>query len=184
MSAISAEAGQVIGVGQAVLTLVQEGEREVEINVPESRIGNVRQVEEVTVKLWALPDVKIKGKVREIAPMADAVTRTYRVRISLVQPPEKMTLGMTASVEIAASEPKHAIVYEIPLSALYQTGQQPSVWVVKNDTVTLRPVQTGKFGKTTLQITSGLQAGETIVTAGVHKLWEGKKVRLEDGALK
>jgi multidrug efflux pump subunit AcrA (membrane-fusion protein) len=44
--------------------------------------------------------------------------------------------------------------------------------------VTLRPVQTGNFGKNTVQVTSGLQSGDTIVTAGVQKLREGQKVRL------
>ena len=75
VSAISAEAGQVAGAGQVVVTLVRDGEREVEINAPESRIVSMRQATDVNVKLWALPDVMLKGKVREIAPMADAVTQ-------------------------------------------------------------------------------------------------------------
>lgn len=182
VSVISAEAGQVTGAGQAVVTLVQDGEREVEINVPENRIASMRQATNVNVKLWALPDVVIKGTVREIAPMADTVTRTYRVRISLIQPPAEVTLGMTASVEISDLQQKSGSICEVPLSAIYQSGQQPSVWVVQNDSVTLRPVQTGKYGKTTLQVTGGLQPGETIVVAGVHKLREGQKVRLAGGA--
>ena len=181
ISAISVETGQVVGAGQVVLTLVQDGEREVEINVPESRIASVRQAAEVNVKLWALPDVTVKGKVREIAPMADTVTRTYRVRISLIQPPAAVTLGMTASVETSGSQQKSFSVCEVPLSAIYQSGQQPSVWLLQNDSVTLRPVQTGKYGKTTLQVTGGLQPGDTIVVAGVHKLREGQKVRLAGG---
>jgi RND family efflux transporter MFP subunit len=181
VSAISAEAGQVAGAGQAVVMLVQDGEREVEINVPESRSASMRQATDVNVKLWALPDVVIKGKVREIAPMADMVTRTYRVRISLIEPPSEVTLGMTASVEISDSQQKSGAICEIPLSAVYQSGQQPAVWVLQNDSVTLRPVQTGKYGKTTLQVTGGIQPGDTIVIAGVHKLREGQKVRLAGG---
>ena len=183
VSAITAETGQVVGAGQAVLTLVQDGEREIEINVPESRIASVRQAAEVNVKLWALPDVAIKGTVREIAPMADAMTRTYRVRISLSEPPAAATLGMTASVETSGPQQKIETACEIPLSALYQSGQQPSVWVIQNDSVTLRTIQTGKFSKTTIQVTGGLQPGDTIVTAGVHKLREGQKVRLAGGAV-
>ena len=181
VSAISAEAGQVAGAGQVVVTLVRDGEREVEINAPESRIISMRQATDVNVKLWALPDVMLKGKVREIAPMADAVTRTYRVRISLTQPPPEVTLGMTASVETSDSPQKTGATCEIPLSAVYQSGQQPAVWVLQNDSVTLRPIQTGKYGKTTLQVTGGLQPGDTIVIAGVHKLREGQKVRLAGG---
>ena len=183
VSALSAEIGQVVGAGQAVLTLVQDGEREVEINVPESRIASMRQAADIRVRLWALPDVVIGGKVREIAPMADAVTRTYRVRVSLIQPPAAVTLGMTASVEANGSQRANSSVCEIPLSALYQAGQQPSVWVLQNDSVTLRPVQTGQYGKTTVQVTSGLQPGDMIVIAGVHKLREGQKARVAGGEI-
>lgn len=183
ISAISVETGQVVGAGQAVLTLVQDGEREVEINVPESRIAAMRRTTEINVRLWALPEALIKGKVREIAPMADAVTRTYRVRISLINPPEALTLGMTASVATKDADSSAAYGFEVPLSAIYQAGQQPSVWIVQNDTVALRSVQTGKFGKTTLQVTGGLKAGDTIVVSGVHKLREGQKIRLAGGEL-
>lgn len=178
VAAISAEAGQVVGAGQAVVTLVQDGEREVEISVAEGRRAEFREGMTMKVKLWAMPDSVIKGTVREISPVADSVTRTYRARIALHQPPAEMTLGMTAAVEAAEQTSGSVNSYEIPLSALYQSGSQPSVWVVQNDSVTLRSVQTGNFGKNTVQVISGLQPGDTIVTAGVQKLREGQKVRL------
>ena len=177
VAAISAEAGQVVSAGQAVVTLVQDGEREVEISVAEGRRAEFRAGMPMKVKLWAMPDSVIQGTVREISPVADSVTRTYRARIAISEPPAGMTLGMTAAVESTESVPG-VPRYEIPLSALYQTNGQPSVWLVTNDSVTLRSVQTGNFGKNTVQVTSGLQPGDTIVTAGVQKLREGQKVRL------
>jgi len=184
VAAISVEAGQVVSAGQAVVTLVQAGEREVEISVPEGRRAEFREGMPVRVKLWAMPDIVIQGLVREISPVADAVTRTYRARIAISQPPAEVTLGMTASVETSDSQQKSVAIYEIPLSAIYQSGQQTSVWVLQNDSVALRPVQTGKYGKATLQVTSGLQPGDTIVIAGVHKLRAGQKVRLAGGEVK
>ena len=177
VAAISVEAGQVVSAGQAVVTLVQAGEREVEISVPEGRRAEFREGMPMRVKLWAMPASVIQGLVREISPVADAVTRTYRARIAIPEPPAGMTLGMTAAVE-STETTSGAPHYEIPLSALYQSNGQPSVWLVNDDSVTLRPVQTGNFGKNTVQVTSGLQAGDTIVTAGVQKLREGQKVRL------
>ena len=177
VAAISVEAGQVVSAGQAVVTLVQAGEREVEISVPEGRLAEFREGMPMRVKLWAMPASVIQGLVREISPVADAVTRTYRARIAIPEPPAGMTLGMTAAVE-STETTSGAPHYEIPLSALYQSNGQPSVWLVNNDSVTLRPVQTGSFGKNTVQVTSGLQPGDTIVTAGVQKLREGQKVRL------
>ncbi len=178
VAAISAEVGQVVSSGQTIVTLVQDGEREVEISVAESRRAEFREGMAMKVKLWAMPEGVIKGTVREISPVADSVTRTYRARIALHQPPAEMTLGMTAAVESADQTSSSVISYEIPLSALYQSGSQPSVWIVQNDNVTLRSVQTGSFGKNTVQVISGLQSGDTIVTAGVQKLREGQKVRL------
>lgn len=175
IASINAEVGQVVGAGQSVLTLVQDGEREVEISVPENRIVELRKASQLKVKFWALPNAIVDGKIREISPIADKITRTYKVRISLLNPPQEMKLGMTATV-IAANAGSQAAVY-IPLSAVYQTGNIPNVWIVNNDVVSLRPVKIGMFGDGKVQVLEGLNNGDSIVTAGVHKLLEGQKVR-------
>ncbi len=180
IASISAEAGQVVSAGQTVLTIVQDGEREVEINVPENRIEELRKATQFTISFWALPNVKIDGKIREIAPMADQTTRTYKVRISLVNPPPEIKLGMTAAVTVANSNNQTTAV-AIPLSSIYQTNDSPCVWVVTNNIVNLRPIQVGTFGDGQIQVLAGLNPGETIVTAGVHKLREGQKVRVAGG---
>ncbi|VBB04978.1 rnd efflux pump membrane fusion protein barrel-sandwich domain [Lucifera butyrica] len=174
ISQINVEAGQVVGAGQPVLTIVLDGEREVEISVPENRIEELRKSPKIQVSFWALPNITTEGKVREIAPMADPVTRTYKVRITLLNPSPEIKLGMTASVTLLGNETQAAAI--VPLSAIYQTGDTPCVWVVTGETVTLRQVKTGKFGNGTVEIVSGLQQGDRIVTAGVHKLREGQKV--------
>lgn len=181
ISSVHAEAGQVIGAGQPVLTIVWDGEREVEINVPENRIDEVRKAQKIKIAFWALPNTTSEGKVREIAPMADPLTRTYKVRTSIINPSSEVKLGMTASVTLLGSETQASAT--IPLSAIYQNGNTPCVWVVTNDTVALRPVKIGKFGNTTIEIVGGLQQGDRIVTAGVHKLSAGQKVKLGGDSL-
>lgn len=181
IAAIKAEAGQIVNAGQTVLTIVQDGEREVEINVPENRIEDLRKAQKIKVTFWALPKVSADGQVREIAPMADPVTRTYKVRVSLINPPAEMTMGMTAAVSLVDSENQRII--RVPLSAIYQNGDTPSVWVIIADTVTLRPVKTGEFADGSIQIISGLQEGDRIVTAGVHKLYQGQRVKWDGDAL-
>ena len=69
ISALNAEQGQVVNAGQTVLTLVQEGEREVEINIPENRIEEFRKTNRLVVSFWALPEFAVNGEIREIAPM-------------------------------------------------------------------------------------------------------------------
>lgn len=173
---IGAETGQVVSAGEMVLTLVYDGEREIEIHVPENRLPEVKEAPECEVIFWALPGVSVGGRVREIAPMANALTRTYKVRISLVNPPPAVSLGMTASVMMKNGE--HSVVNTIPLTALYQTEHQPCVWVVKDNVVTLRVVEVGLQDNDLVQILSGLQAGEVIVTAGVHKLQEKQQIKV------
>lgn len=181
ISAVNAEVGQVVSAGQAVVTLVRDGEREVEIDVPENRGEELRKAEQISVNFWALPGVAIAGKVREVAPMADKVSRTYKVRVSLPACPPEVKLGMTATVTVAAPGSGKGRSAFIPLSAVYQTGDFPGVWVVENGVVTLRTVKLGAFGDGKVEVTEGLREGETIVTAGVHKLREGQKVRTGDG---
>ncbi len=181
IAAVNAEVGQVVSAGQAVVTLVRDGEREVEIDVPENRGEELRKAGQISVNFWALPGVTVIGKVREVAPMADKVSRTYRVRVSLPACPPEVKLGMTATVTVAAAGPEKGRYAFIPLSAVYQTGDNPGVWVVDNGAVTLRKVKLGAFGDGKVEVTDGLREGETIVTAGVHKLREGQKVRAGDG---
>jgi RND family efflux transporter MFP subunit len=181
IASISAETGQVVSAGQPVITVVHDGEREIEISVPENRIEELRTAKEVKVAFWALSNVTVQGTVREIAPMADQTTRTFKVRISLINPPPEIKLGMTAAVTLTGNNRQQAI--HIPLSAIYQKGDFPAVWVVSGDILTLRSVKTGDFGNGTIQILEGLQQGERIVTAGVHKLNEGQKIRVGGDSL-
>ena len=184
VSAINAEAGQVVSAGQSVLTLVQDGEREVEISVPENRIEQIRTAKQIKISFWALPGITVDGKVREISPIADATTRTYKVRINLQDLPTQVKLGMTASVTLTGKNEENKQAVEIPLSAVYQTDGSPGVWVVKNNIVSLQSVKVGDFGNSSIQVLSGVEPGATIVTAGVHKLRNGQQVRIASGAVK
>lgn len=183
ISALNVEAGQVVAAGQQVATLVKSGEMEVEINIPENRLTEISQAQNIQVSFWALNNIAVKGKVREIAPMADAVARTYKVRISIINPPEQLQLGMTANVTIGGDD-NLVKATAIPLSAVYQTGDQPQVWVVQDGIVHLKEIKIEAFGDNQVKVTSGLSQGDIIVTAGVHKLREGDKVRLMAGESK
>lgn len=181
VTSITAELGQVVSAGQIVTTVVQDGEREVEISVPENRIAELRKAGQIKVAFWALPNVTLQGSLREIAPMADQSTRTFKVRVSLISPPPEIKLGMTASVTLTDNTAQPTVI--IPLAAVYQDSTSAKVWVVKDDTLTLRPIQTGSLGNGTIQVLSGLQQGDRIVTAGVHKLKEGQKVKVSGDSL-
>ncbi len=177
VTAVSFEAGQVVAAGQPVARLAQSGEREVRIDVPENALDALRRAKALDVRLWTSPDTVYAGRLRELAPMADPATRTYAARITLVAPDEAVKLGMTATVELAADASASLTVAQ---SALFRVNGRPEVWVVDpgSGKVAARVVELGALNGERATVRSGLAAGEWVVTAGVHKLAPGQRVRL------
>ena len=179
ISAINAEVGQVVAAGQTVATIVQDGDREIEIAIPENKIQSISVGQNAIVTFWALNNTQVQGTVREISPVADPVARTYKVRIAMSDMPQNVQLGMTASVAFMMSGAGNTVT--LPLSAIYQTGDTPQVWLVDGDMkLQLKEVNIVAWGKDDVEVT-GLNQDDTIVTAGVHKLYEGEAVKLVDG---
>jgi RND family efflux transporter MFP subunit len=182
VSALRAEAGQVVAAGQAVAIVAADGEREVAISVPESRVDELRQARSLQVAVWAHPGQSWTGTLRELAPDTDSVTRTYSARISIAKPdPALLRLGMTASVLAPDVDGKSAI--RLPLTAIVDGGAKRSVWVVdtKSKRVAAREVKLGSAQNDSVLVTSGLAGGETVVTAGVHMLQPDQLVLLAGG---
>ena len=175
VSRINVEEGQVVAAGQEVLTLVQTGELETEINLPENRIADATVGKAVKVKFWALPK-EIDGVIREIYPMADATSKTYKARISMPNVPPEVRLGMTAAVTVVADAKDNAAV-ELPLSALYQTGEDTLVWIVNAENIVKPKKVTVREFRDNAVTVEGLNTGEVVVTAGVHKLRENQQVQ-------
>ena len=175
---VAAEPGQVVSAGQPVLRLARDGEKEVVLNAPEGRLARFRVGEDVSISLWSDPAQAFRGRVREIAGGADPVTRTYAVRVAAIDPPAGAQLGMTANVAFAAAGDATTVL--LPLSALAGDRAQPVVWVVDPATSQVRPrtVTVGEYREDGVAITQGLNAGDLVVTAGVHKLRAGQAVRL------
>ena len=182
VTAISAEVGQVVAAGTPVVQVARTDEKEVVIGVPEDQVGDLRKVGEVRVKLWADPDRSIPGRIREVSPMADAATRTYTVKVALPPradvPLDDVRLGMTAVVELVQRAGKDNTALRVPLSALYQDKGVTSVWVIENGAVRLVPVQVGGVSGNEVVLAGGVQAGQTVVTAGVNLLKNGQKVKV------
>ena len=181
VASISGEVGQVVGAGTPVATVVQDGSREIQIFVPENRLGQIRLNQPATITFWALNNLTATGHIAEIAPMADSVTRTYKVKVAVDSMPEAANLGMTAKVTLNAGTVKSTLV---PTGAIYQTGDQAQVWVVRDKKVSLVPVKTAGFEGSDVKITEGLSKGDVVVTGGINKLAEGQEVRLEGSEAK
>jgi RND family efflux transporter MFP subunit len=182
ITAVNAETGQVVTPGQVVFRLAREDEREVAIAVPENRIDELRKAREMGVVLWANPGRIYPARVREIAPAVDPATRTFAVRVAVIAPDPALQWGMTANVLLRGEAAGDAAL--LPLTALYQRDGKPAVWIYDPATqqVGLRAVEIGPYREDGVVIRAGLKPGEMVVTAGVHKLTAGQKVRPYEGA--
>ena len=180
ITAVLAEAGQVVAAGQPVMKIARTEEREVVISVAEGQASALAPGAPAQISLWAHPGKVYAGRVREVAPTADTLTRTYAVRVSVINADESLRWGMTANVGIAGMKsgalPAGAIV--VPLTALNEQGQATQVWVVgPGNAVQPRPVQVAQYLESGAVVAQGLEGGEMIVVAGVHKLNPGEVVK-------
>ncbi|MDD4915909.1 MAG: efflux RND transporter periplasmic adaptor subunit [Methylococcales bacterium] len=178
VTVVEAEPGQVMAAGQSVLRLAQTSEKEAVISVPENRLQDVRTASAIRVNLWARPDRFYAGRVREVSPGVDAVLRTYTVKISMPEAGDEVGMGMTATVLVQRDEAQP--VAWLPLTALTQDGGRPAVWVydAAGGTVQPRQVTLAGYDDEHGKLLAGVADGDKVVTAGVHKLTPGQKVRL------
>ncbi len=170
ITAIAAEAGQVVAAGQSIATLARDGAVEIEIALPENRIADYREGATAMIETWADAGTHWRGHLREIAPEADRVSRTYRVRVALDDAAAAPRLGQTARVYFV--DPARAQQMLIPLAALTAHDDKPVVWLVdaKTRRVRMAPVAVIAYREQGAVLGGGVNAQEWIVAAGVHKL--------------
>ncbi|WP_439499150.1 efflux RND transporter periplasmic adaptor subunit [Bosea sp. (in: a-proteobacteria)] len=176
VTARNVEPGEVVQPGQVIVQLAREDGRDAVFNVPARSLETQAGDSTVRVALADAPAVSASGRVREIAPQADPVTRTFQVRIGLQDPPEAMRLGSTV---IGTLELTSAAIVSIPASALTQQDLSPAVWVVDpaKSTVSLRNIDILRFDPGQVIVSQGLEPGEIIVTGGIQALHVGQRVR-------
>lgn len=177
VTAVGAEAGEVVQPGRRIVQLARDEGKDAVFDVPAGLVAASPPDPEVSITLSLNPAVTAQGRVREVAPRADAATGTIRVRVGLIDPPAEMRLGSTVTGRVHFGGLGGI---ELPASALTSADGAPAVWVVDPDsrTVALRPVAVARFSPATVSIEYGVELGERVVTAGVQALRPGQKVRL------
>lgn len=186
VTAVDAEVGQVVSAGTPVLRLARNGAREVVFAVPEDQLKLVKLNAPLTAHLWADEGKAIPAKVSEIAASADPVTRTYTVKAALpgdAATQAMLKLGMTATVQLDGAASGVAAI-KLPLNAVFEQQGKSAVWLfdAASSTVQAQLVQVSGADGNEAVITGGLKPGMQVVTAGVHVLQQGQKVKLLDTA--
>lgn len=174
ITAISFETGQVVAEGQPVLSIAREGALDIVVDLPEQWVADLAK-QQASVTGWNSTDAAIPVRLRELAPMANPQTRTYRAKFSGI--PSDWRLGMTAQLRLAEPQ-QQGVAAELPASSLMQHGQQqPFVWVVNSKGgVQAKPVQVLRYGQNSVWL-SGLVDGEQVVSVGGQKLDAAMQVR-------
>ncbi|HEY7384906.1 MAG TPA: efflux RND transporter periplasmic adaptor subunit [Beijerinckiaceae bacterium] len=176
VTATQIEPGQVVAAGQPAVRLARTDEKEAVVAIPEALVEQLRSGT-ASVSLWADAGTRYAARLRELSPSADPVTRTYQARYALLGAGDEVQLGMTAAVTVGA--PGGARVARLPLSALYNQGNGPSVWVVsEGGALALKPVTIAALETREVLVAEGIDDGDQVVSLGVQKLDAGQKVRI------
>lgn len=165
------EAGQVLAAGQTVFTFVADGEREVAFSLPEANVADFHAGQPVLIELWNEKGVRLEGRIREISPVADPLTRTYAARATLA-PGNRPVLSIGQSARVYAGSVDTRL--SVPLSALQRDDKgRTVVWVADPRARRARQVvvTVGPYAADSVPVQSGLKAGDWVVVAGGHLLY-------------
>jgi len=172
ITALPVQVGQVVAAGQTVASLAHTAQTEVVVDVPENRLPEVRKAAGIDISLWADPEQKLTGRVREIGAQADAASRTFAVKVTVLDPPPYLLeLGMTATVRFVS--PPRTPLAILPATAVTDRNGAPAVWVLdpRAHHAMLQPVKIADYGGDgSVAIASGVSPGEQVVTAGASEI--------------
>jgi membrane fusion protein, multidrug efflux system len=174
VTALLAEAGQVLAEGQPMLRIANPEERELVVQVPESAVAGLAEAA-AEARFWTRPGEPYVARLRELAPQAETALRTYTARFSLPAAPDWVALGMTGTLHTTAPT---ATVATLPLSALHDRGQGPMVWKVQRDRVAAVPVEVVSLGEVTAVLRGALAEGDQVVALGPQVLDPTSRVRV------
>jgi RND family efflux transporter MFP subunit len=182
VTATGAEVGQTVSAGQTVVTVARTDPREAVVDIPDQLIGDLTVGMPFEIVLQSVPTIKTDARLREIAPQSEGTTRTRRVKLTLVDPPTAFRLGSTIT---AARMTKVNPTIELPMSALLEKDGSQKVWIVdpQSSSVSTREIKVASKGGGSFTVAEGLEAGMRVVTAGVHSLAEGQKVKVPEGGV-
>ena len=195
VTAVRFEAGQLVDDKQAVLSLAKPGELEVVVDVPEPMVAGLKAWQASAILGHSAEPSQAKPvalRLRELAPSANAATRTTRARYALAAPVQSSDLHMGMSAEVRLQQAGRASGAELPLGALLVTNTSdnagktptsetiagPSVWLVDAKTGALKRQAVQLLSQSTDQVrVAGLADGALVVSVGAQKLDAGLKVQ-------
>ncbi|TIV96427.1 MAG: efflux RND transporter periplasmic adaptor subunit [Mesorhizobium sp.] len=177
ITARQVEAGQVVQAAQTVFTIAEDGDRDAVFNVHETLVAKTPSGPAVTITLLSDPQIRAVGKVREISPAVDPASGSIRVKVGIPDTPAAMPLG-AAVIGSASAKPVKAVL--LPWQALTSNAGKPAVWIVdpSSKAVMTVPVEVLAYDSGVVVVDKGLEAGQSVVTAGGQLLSPGQAIEV------
>jgi RND family efflux transporter MFP subunit len=169
-----ADVGDLAAPGKSLLQMENPDTLRLEADVPEALIGNVKLGDNLAVRIAAVTN-DIAGTVAEMSPTADPNSRTYLVKLDLPGA-TGLRSGQFGRVSVPVGE---ASAIRVPAAAVVQRGQMELVFVVVGNHAQLRLVKTGTRVGDEVEVVSGLNSGEQVVTEGASNLADGQPVSVK-----
>jgi RND family efflux transporter MFP subunit len=175
------DAGNLAAPGIPLLRLDSDGGRQVIVRVDEARAAYVRSGDRVRVLLDRLDEhteTGVDGVVAEVARAVGADQRAFTVKVTV---PATVTARSGSFGRVVfAGAPRRTLV--VPAQAIQRHGQVASIYVVQDGIARLRLIQLGPLAPDGIEVLSGLEAGESIVTSPPAKLTDGARVAIDPPA--
>lgn len=171
------ENGMTAVTSEPVLTILDVTSVKVRVAIPEQELAAITPATKSTVSIAAIDRTMEGGRI-EKGITADATTHTYDIKIALPNGDGRLLPGMIASVTLnVGGDAAEEASVTVPIRSVQQRGSgEHFVWIVVNGKAHRQPVTIGATSGNRIAITSGLNGGEQIITAGYHKVGEGTAV--------
>jgi multidrug efflux system membrane fusion protein len=178
------EPGAFVGPGVTVLALAKMDVVKIVMGVPDTVVRSITLGQPVDVTVAAMGDRTFHARVTRMASAADPRTRNFEVEVAIPNRDFALKAGMIGSLQFAGNEAdRNASAFPIPLSAIVQAGEGGyGVFIIvpsnDGDTAALRRVEIGEVVGTEISVTSGLSAGDEVITTGGNLLKDGQRVEV------
>ena len=173
--------GELATANQPLLTVMDMSKLIAKAHIAQSQAASFKIGNPATVKVSGV-DEPVKGRLSLISPALDPGSTTIEVWVEVSKPPSQLKPGMTVQAEISARTVPNAIV--VPASAVFKSAEGAEYVLIagKDSVAHSTTVKTGIHGADEIQITSGINAGDPVITAGGYALPDKTKIKIESAA--
>lgn len=173
----NAKAGGSLLPGEPAVTILDMGRVSVTFSVPESEISTVNVGDMACVCIPALDNRTMTGRISDRSVSASRVSHSYQVKIAFPNTDKSLLPGMVCKVLLNQSDNQG---YVVPAKCVQTRPEGLSVWVVENGRAQHRLITSSDFVANGVLISSGLHPGDTVITAGMDKLYLNAELRIEN----